>query len=180
MNGYERVLTFWFNELKPEQWFAKSAELDETIKTRFLSTLEKAAKLELYAWRVSPHGRLAEIIVLDQFSRNIYRDSPRAFANDPVALALSQEAIHQRASEHLTTHQKAFLYMPFMHSESLCMQEKALELFSEKGLEENYQFAIAHKEIIERFGRFPHRNAILGRASTSEEVDFLKQPNSSF
>lgn len=174
------VIEFWFNELTPKQWFVKSDELDKSIKKRFSDTLEAAEKGELWHWRGTEKGRLAEIIVLDQFSRNIYRDTPKAFAQDAIALVLAQEAVAQCADESLESHEKSFLYMPYMHSESKLIHKQAIELFDQAGLENNYQFEVRHKEIIDRFGRYPHRNAILGRESTSEEEAFLKQPGSSF
>ena len=174
------VIEFWFNELTPKQWFVKSDELDKSIKKRFSSTLEAAEKGELWHWRGTEKGRLAEIIVLDQFSRNIYRDTPKAFAQDAIALVLAQEAVAQSADESLEPQEKSFLYMPYMHSESKLIHKQAIELFDQPGLENNYEFEVKHKEIIDRFGRYPHRNAILGRESTSEEEDFLKQPGSSF
>ncbi|AAV82415.1 DUF924 family protein [Idiomarina loihiensis] len=174
------VIEFWFNELTPKQWFVKSDELDKSIKKRFSSTLEAAEKGELWHWRGTEKGRLAEIIVLDQFSRNIYRDTPKAFAQDAIALVLAQEAVAQCADKSLEPHEKSFLYMPYMHSESKLIHKQAIELFDQPGLENNYEFEVKHKEIIDRFGRYPHRNAILGRESTSEEEDFLKQPGSSF
>lgn len=136
---------------------------------------------ELYGWRKTAHGRLAEIIVLDQFSRNMYRDQPQSFAADPMALVLAQEAVFLGADKKLKTPQEqAFLYMPYMHSESEIIHEVALDLFSQPGLENNYAFELKHKEIIDRFGRYPHRNDILGRQSTAEELAFLKEPGSSF
>ena len=140
-----------------------------------------AASGELYTWRHTDLGRLAEIIVLDQFSRNIFRDSPKAFASDSMALALAQEAIHNEAHLKLKTVEKSFLYMPFMHSESLVIHQEALKHFSEKGLETNYDFELKHYNIIKRFGRYPHRNKVLGRESSSEELDFLEnEKDSSF
>lgn len=175
------ILHFWFDELKPQDWFKKDAHLDETIRLRFLATWEKAAACELSEWRNSPEGRLAEILILDQFSRNLFRDDGRAFAADPLALALSQEAIHSGDDQKLSPQQRVFLYMPFMHSESKSIHEKAVSLFeSLKGFETNLAFELKHKKIIDQFGRFPHRNKILGRASTPEEIEFLKQPGSSF
>ncbi|KPD22361.1 DUF924 family protein [Idiomarina abyssalis] len=174
------VLDFWFKELTPKQWFAKSDELDNTIAKRFSDTLKAAAEGELWHWRETPHGRLAEVIVLDQFSRNIYRGSPRAFGQDVIALVLAQEAVEKGADKLLDASEKAFLYMPYMHSESALIHEKAMRLFSQPGLENNYKFEVRHKEIIDRFGRYPHRNRVLGRESTPEEEDFLKQPGSSF
>lgn len=174
------ILEFWFKELTPKQWFAKSDELDNTIAKRFSDTLNAAAKGELWHWRQTPPGRLAEVIVLDQFSRNIHRGSPKAFGQDTIALVLAQEAVEKGADKSLDANEKAFLYMPYMHSESALIHEEAMRLFSQPGLENNYMFEVRHKEIIDRFGRYPHRNKVLGRESTPEEEDFLKQPGSSF
>lgn len=177
---YENVLHFWFHELKPTQWFEKDGNLDRMIKQRFGDLHRQVAACEHDKWRQRAQGRLAEIIVLDQFSRNIYRNSPKAFENDAVALALAQEAVAGGADGFLSSVQKGFLYMPFMHSESLVIHERAVELFSAPGLEENLDYELRHKAIIERFGRYPHRNALLGRVSTVEEEEFLRQPGSSF
>lgn len=174
------VLDFWFKELTPKQWFTKDEELDLVITKKFLSIHTQASQCELNHWRETIEGRLAEIIVLDQFSRNIYRDTPQAFAQDNLALALAQEAIASGEDNSLSDQQKAFLYMPFMHSESLTIHEQAVELFNKPGLETNLEFELKHKVIIEQFGRYPHRNNILGRTSTKQELDFLTQPNSSF
>jgi len=127
-----------------------------------------------------PLGRLAEIILIDQFSRNIFRDTPEAFSADAVALVLAQEAIAAGADQQLETKERAFLYMPYMHSESRAIHEQAAQLFDQPGLEYNLEFEHKHKVIIDRFGRYPHRNAILGRTSTAEELDFLEGPDSSF
>jgi uncharacterized protein (DUF924 family) len=134
----------------------------------------------LFEWRATPEGRLAEIIVLDQFSRNLFRDSPLAFASDDMALVLAQEAVRTGADQALPQQQRLFLYMPYMHSESRRIHAIALSLFESLGLAENLQYERAHKAIIDRFGRFPHRNAVLGRESTAEELEFLRQPGSSF
>lgn len=174
------VLFYWFDELTPNDWFAGDNTLDKAISERFSPLLKSAEKSELFSWRTTPHGRLAEIIVLDQFSRNIYRGTPQAFTQDPLALALAQEAILLEMDEQLTTTEKAFLYMPFMHSESNIIHEKAIELFKKPGLENNYDFELKHKVIIDRFGRYPHRNEVLGRESTLEEIEFLQQPGSRF
>ncbi|MEA2118462.1 DUF924 family protein [Halovibrio sp. HP20-50] len=176
----QAVLGFWFEALTPAQWFKKDAELDRTISQRFSALHAQAARCECYAWRQTAQGRLAEIIVLDQFSRNIYRDDARAFATDALALVLAQEAVAASADVELNSTQRAFLYMPYMHSESTVIHEVAVELFDQPGLENNHGFEVRHKAIIDRFGRYPHRNALLGRASTEEELDFLKQPGSSF
>jgi len=174
------VLNFWFNELTPQQWFAKSDALDETIKHRFGATLKAASLGELWQWRESAKGRLAEIIVLDQFSRNVYRDRPASFAQDAMALVLAQEAVALKVDADFNAAEKAFLYMPYMHSESALIHQQAVQLFNQPGLETNYDFELKHKEIIDKYGRYPHRNAILGRESSPDELAFLQQPGSSF
>jgi uncharacterized protein (DUF924 family) len=174
------ILNFWFTELTPKQHFAKDTELDAQIRTRFGPTLAAAARGGLQPWRTDAPGRLAEIIVLDQFSRNIHRDTPLAFAQDAVALALARELVALQLDAALPLAQRAFAYMPYMHSEALDAHAEALPLFSQPGLENNLLFLHRHTEIIRRFGRYPHRNAVLGRASTPEELAFLQQPGSSF
>jgi len=176
----EQILDFWFKEIEPKQWWQKSDQLDRQITTRFGTLLAAAQHCELFGWRESPQGRLAEIIVLDQFSRNIHRGKPAAFASDPLSLALAQTAIACEADVALETTQRLFLYLPYMHSESALIHVQALALFTRLGLQENLDFELRHKEIIERFGRYPHRNAILGRLSTPNEINFLKKPGSSF
>ncbi|HET8554553.1 MAG TPA: DUF924 family protein [Rhodanobacteraceae bacterium] len=176
----DAILAFWFDELEPNQHFVKDTRLDETIRKRFCPVHAAAARGELFAWRESARGRLAEIIVLDQFSRNLYRDDPRAFACDPMALVLAQELVARGDDRELPVPWRAFAYMPCMHSESSRIHEVAVRLFSQPGLEGNLQFEHAHKAIIDRFGRYPHRNAVLGRASSEEEMAFLKEPGSSF
>ena len=177
---YETVLTFWFEELTPAQWWVKDTALDRLITTRFSDLHSRAARDELFEWRETARGRLAEIIVLDQFSRNMFRGEPDAFAYDALALALAQEAIAADADSELTPVERSFLFMPFMHSESLAIHTVALELFEQNGLQGPLDYEIKHKEIIERFGRYPHRNEILGRKSTAEELEFLQQPGSRF
>ena len=178
--SYQEVLNFWFKEIEPANWWVKDSAFDNTITEKFLSIHNAAKHCELASWRETAHGRLAEIIVLDQFSRNMYRDTPQAFACDGIALVLAQEAIAAGADKALKPVEKSFLYMPFMHSESLVIHEKALALYQANGIDSNVDFEIKHKEIIERFGRYPHRNSILNRQSTAEEIEFLSQPNSSF
>jgi uncharacterized protein (DUF924 family) len=172
-----KVLHFWFEEITPKQWWEKNLDFDKNIKVQFLDLHEQATKCELYSWRKTPQGRLAEIIVLDQFSRNIYRGRPESFMSDPLALTLSQEAISLSADKELSAVERSFLYMPFMHSESKIIHEKALELFADLN---TLEYEIKHKKIIDQFGRYPHRNEILGRISTVEEIEFLKGPGSSF
>ena len=135
---------------------------------------------ELWTWRETAEGRLAEIIVLDQFSRNLFRDHPASFAQDPLALSLAQEAVRLGLDQQLAPDQRCFMYMPFMHSESKIIHAQALQLFEALGNPMNLDFELKHKTIIDRFGRYPHRNQILERESTPEEVEFLTQPNSSF
>lgn len=177
---YREVLEFWFKEVEPKQWWAVDPAFDARLGERFLPLLEKAARGELLAWRVAAKGRLSEVIVLDQFSRNLYRNTPQAFAQDAMALALAQEAVAAGALEQLPPVERAFLLMPYMHSESALIHVEAERLFNEWAPPGNYEFELRHKAIIDRFGRYPHRNRILGRSSTSEEEAFLKEPGSSF
>jgi uncharacterized protein (DUF924 family) len=177
---FEDILKFWFEETEPAQWWKKDENFDRTIVERFSEIHHRAARCELFEWRQTAQGRLAEIIVLDQFSRNMFRGSPLAFACDPLALALAQEAVAAGADQSLNQVERSFLYMPFMHSESLKIHEIAMGLFQQNGNPNNLDFEFRHKAIIERFGRYPHRNAILGRPSTDEEIEFLKQPGSGF
>ena len=177
---FEEVLTFWFKEVEPKQWWIADPAFDAIVKQRFLPTLQQAAAGELHGWRRTPHGRLAEIIVLDQFSRCIHRGTAQAFAQDPMALVLSQEAVGAGALGTLDANERSFLLMPFMHSESKLVHAQAESLFKEHTPSATYQFELRHKVIIDRFGRYPHRNAMLGRISTEDEIEFLKQPGSGF
>jgi uncharacterized protein (DUF924 family) len=177
---FNTVLKFWFEELSSHQWWEKDDALDKCIKDRFKGIHQQASQCELYQWRNSAKGRLAEIIVLDQFSRNMFRDTPQSFAQDSLALVLSQQAITVGADKELNAIERSFLYMPFMHSESLLIHQQACLLYKANGIDSNYQFELKHMEIIEQFGRYPHRNTILHRPSSAEEMKFLSQPNSSF
>ena len=174
------VIEFWFHEIEPAQHWKKDLEFDQLIIQRFGEVHRQASLCELFDWRESAQGRLAEIIVLDQFSRNMYRDTPLSFAYDAQALTLAQEAVALRADQELSAEERTFLYMPYMHSESLKVHEVAVELFTKNGIQNNLDFEIKHKVIIERFGRYPHRNTILGRESSAEEIAFLDEPDSSF
>ena len=176
----QTVLDFWFKEIDVKQWWTKSAEFDQLIWSRFGSLHAAAARCELHPWRETPSGRLAEIIVLDQFSRNMYRDQPQAFACDAMALALAQTAVATQADAVLEIQQRAFVYMPYMHSESPLIHDTAQALFSQAGLDSSLASEQHHKAILDRFGRYPHRNATLGRASTAQELEFLAGPGSSF
>jgi len=177
---YQDVIDFWFKEIEPSQWWVKDDEFDQLIKRRFTDIHEKATKCELFEWRKCPAGRLAEIIVLDQFSRNMFRNTPMAFRQDQVALVLSQEAISLGVDKQLDTKERGFVYLPLMHSESITIHQIAEGIYRQHGDPSSLEFELKHKKIIERFGRYPHRNEILGRDSTAEEVEYLKQPGSSF
>lgn len=170
----ETILEFWFEELKEADWFSKSDELDEMIRHRFRECHTMARHGELFEWRVTPIGRLAEILLLDQFSRNMYRGTADAYACDQMALILAQEMILLEEDKKLSPQHRMFAYMPFMHSESRMMHEKAVELFKENRNEESLKYEIMHKKIIDEFGRFPHRNKILGRMTTAKEAEYIK------
>lgn len=177
---YETVLKFWFQEVRSSQWWVKDSEFDQLISNRFSEIHSKAVDCELFEWRESSRGRLAEIIVLDQFSRNMFRGTPEAFAHDRLALVLAQEAVSLGIDRQLTTVERGFIYLPFMHSESIQIHEVAEKIYNQHGVQSSLEWEIKHKVIIERFGRYPHRNETLNRKSTEEEINFLKQPNSSF
>lgn len=177
---YQEVIDFWFKELEPKQWWVKDSDFDQMIETRFGELYKQASAGELYKWRETAEGSLAEVIVLDQFSRNIFRGKPESFASDPLALGAAQFAISKGFDTQLIKQQRVFLYMPFMHSESKLIHVEAVKLFEALGIESNLEFEHKHKVIIDRFGRYPHRNEILGRKSTDEELAFLKQPGSGF
>jgi uncharacterized protein (DUF924 family) len=183
------VLDFWFGKAKgvgtPRmEWFRKDAAFDAQIRKRFGDLHARAAKGELDAWRASPEPMLALVVILDQFSRNLYRNDPRAYAQDEMARARASEAIQRGDDLGFLPVQRQFLYLPFEHSESLADQDRGVELV--RSLEEFEEtrgltaWAEKHREIIKRFGRFPHRNALLGRSSTPEELEFLKRPGSVF
>ena len=177
---YEDILDFWFNECEPQQWWRKDPDFDALVRRRFSLWHGRATRCELFAWRNTAAGRLAEILLLDQFSRNMFRDTPDAFAWDALALVLAQEAVAAGLDRDLSQIERNFLYMPYMHSESPRIHESAVALFRTNGLESGLDYELKHKRIIDRFGRYPHRNAILGRVSTAEEAAFLEQPGSGF
>ena len=176
----QSVLQFWFQDSTPVQWWQVDPEFDRLIAERFSSVHERACRSELFEWRAEPQGRLAEIIVLDQFSRNMHRGSPLSYAHDALALALAQEAVSAKADLTLPPEERVFMYLPYMHSESRAIHEVAEQLFRERAPPSNHDFELRHKAIIDRFGRYPHRNAVLGRQSTEEELAFLSLPGSSF
>jgi len=177
---WQNVLDFWFNPDNKPFWFQKNEKFDQQINEIFYDIWLAGSHDLLANWKDTLEGTLAEIIVLDQFSRNLNRDNPSSFAQDGMALVLAQEAIKDPEFSGLSIDQKRFILMPFMHSESSSIHEQAMLLFEELGDEPTLQFEIKHKAIIDKFGRYPHRNEILNRQSTSKELEFLKQPNSSF
>lgn len=177
---WKEVLDFWFNEENKSKQFIKSDDFDKEIHDKFYETWKQGCEGLLSNWRITLHGRLAEIIVLDQFSRNLCRGKVCAFSQDNMALVLSQEAIKQEGFYKLTQEERQFMIMPFMHSESSDIHKQSIILFEELGHEVSTDFAHKHKNIIDKFGRYPHRNDDLGRKSTKEEIEFLKQSGSSF
>ena len=184
------VLDFWFGAPgSPEYgepraaWFRKSDAFDQDVRERFLAVHEQAARGELTAWDATPRSLLALIIVLDQFPRNMYRNDARAFVTDALALAAAQRMVAHGWDRELGPVERGFAYLPYEHAEDLAMQQRAVALFedaNEPMMTDAAQWARKHRDVIARFGRFPHRNAILGRRSTPDEVEFLKQPGSSF
>ena len=184
------VLHFWFSELTPDQWFRGGEAVDKTVEARFGSLLEQVASGQHDDWATTPNGRLALVLVLDQFPRNVHRGQAKSFSYDGKALALVLEGLSQRLDERLTPIQRTFFYLPMEHSEVLEIQDRSVERYAslvlavpatERAEYRNYlDYAWRHYEIIKRFGRYPHRNAILGRAPTEEEEEFLRQPGSSF
>jgi uncharacterized protein (DUF924 family) len=195
----ERVLSFWFGELDADglatpdvqrRWFTKDDAFDAQLRREFLDDHAAIAGEQREHWLVDPRGRLAYIIVLDQFSRNMFRGTPKMFASDPQALRAAKGGIDKGADKALALAERQFLFMPFMHSESLEDQDRCVELFTATRDEQagrarefvdfSLRYANMHRDIIAKFGRFPHRNAILGRATTPEEAKFLEGPNSGF
>jgi uncharacterized protein (DUF924 family) len=175
------IIDFWFSGRVRKKWWSKDAAFDEECCGRFMEVHQKVCAGELSHWRETPAGRLAEILVLDQLSRNMFRDQAAAFAQDAMARELTRVAVGCGDDQLLSPEQRAFLYMPLMHSESPEDHEEAMRLFaSHPDLANNLEFERKHKVIIDRFGRYPHRNAVLGRASTEEETAFLEKPGSSF
>ena len=182
-----RVIDFWFGPPgSPERgarrdiWFEQDDAFDVEIRTRFLADVEAAERGELDGMADTPRGALALIILLDQFPRNLYRESPRAFATDAKALGFAKDAVARGFDKELDTFERWFIYLPFEHSEDLADQERSVDLFRDVADEEAVKYVAAHRDVIARFGRFPHRNAILGRASTPEEIAYLKEPGALF
>ncbi len=171
-----QVLEFWFEDLTPEQWWKPDPTVDEAIRTRFFNLYERLAYGVPSAWLGTAQTRLAAVIVLDQFPRNMFRNSYRAFATDEAALALAATTIDEGMHETLSEREKGFLFMPFQHSEDRDVQARSVELFASLNDADQLKFAESHKQIIDRFGRFPHRNDCLGRETTEAEKVFLEGP----
>lgn len=176
----EAVLDFWFRESEPEKWFKKNDAFDETVKARFAALYKRAAAGACDGWQDSPLGCLALIVVLDQFPRNMFRGDARCFATDGAALAALRHALDNGFDAVLSVPEKQFLYLPLQHSEEAADQALSVTLNAATGDADLVKWAEAHKTIIDRFGRFPHRNEILGRESTPDEAEFLKEKGSSF
>ncbi len=173
MYSLQDILDFWYAPDMRSKWFASTLQLDASMRARFEPLWEAAVRGELDTWRSSPQGSLALAIILDQFPLNMFRGTPKSFSSEGQAIAVAKQAIAQGHDRQIDKAQLVFLYMPLMHSEDLADQDLSVELFAAAGLENNLRFAQHHRDIVRRFGRFPHRNAILGRASTPQEIDYL-------
>jgi uncharacterized protein (DUF924 family) len=171
----DEVLNFWFQELSPADWFKKDARLDEQIRERFSALYAMLKSTPFVPAGLDAPSLIASVIVLDQFPRNMFRQSAETYATDAKALDLAKYAVANGMDLTLTPRQRYFLYMPFMHSEDRAAQAESLRLFTQMNDADGMKWASHHKEIVDRFGRFPHRNAILGRESTAEEIEFVKQ-----
>ena len=193
MSRADEIHFFWFGEPHNEQeyyeerrrlWFAADPQIDQDIRVRFVDDYEKAAARKLEEWLAAPRSALALILLYDQFPRNMFRGAPRAFATDALARQVTAQLLLTADDQHLHPAERMFVYLPLMHSEERAHQHKSVALFRQLALDsphvDSVSYAIRHQEIIERFGRFPHRNVILGRPSTPEEIAFLQQPDSSF
>jgi uncharacterized protein (DUF924 family) len=180
MDDAEAVIAFWFVPGGDARWFAADPAFDEEIRSRFGALVEQALAGDLADWTASARGALALCLVLDQFPRNIWRGSPRAFSCDAMARSVARDAIAAGHDRELPPDQRAFLYLPLEHSEDLADQDACVALLRALGDSRLLDYAQRHRDIVARFGRFPHRNAVLGRTSTAEESEFLQQPGSSF
>ena len=177
---HQDVLNFWFTEITPESWFKKDANFDAALKSRFGQAVSDALAGRLDHWADNSDGCLALIILLDQVTRNIFRQSARAFSGDEMALALSIRCVDRGYLDTAKLPHRHFMLMPMMHSEDLAVQISSLPLFKKYTDEQTYEYAVRHRDIVARFGRFPHRNQVLGRPTTDYEKIFLTEPGSSF
>lgn len=181
MADFREILEFWFSDQTRPRWFVKEAEFDAAIRSRFESTLRAAAAGGHRDWLDAPEGALALVILLDQFPRNIYRGTARAFATDGLAREIADLATQRGFDLMAPQDRRIFFYLPFEHSENLADQDRAIALMRERiGVARTIDYALKHRVVIARFGRFPHRNAALGRPTTPDEAEFLKGPDSSF
>ena len=178
----QEVIHFWFEETEPQQWFQKNADFDEQIKERFFVTYEMARDKLCDSWKQDAEGCLALCILLDQFPRNMFRDTPQAFATDEHALLIAKYAVSKGFDQVLSTKMRRFIYLPYEHSESLEDQKKSVSFFEAMKNDDplGHEYAIRHLQVIEKYGRFPHRNAILGRENTQEEQEYLAEPGAGF
>ncbi|MCK6419133.1 MAG: DUF924 domain-containing protein [Alphaproteobacteria bacterium] len=176
------VIVFWFEETQPAQWFQKNPDFDASVHARFLDVYEQACAGKFSDWALDPDGALALCLVLDQFPRNMFRNHARAYATDAQALLVAKQAIHRGFDQLLLPMKRRFLYLPFEHSEKLSDQKRSVELFASMQKDDplGYEYALRHYAIIEKYGRFPHRNAVLQRENTPEEAEYLSQPGSGF
>ena len=169
----EEIINYWYSERVQPLWFNSTPEFDAELKERFEPLVKSAAQGELSNWLESPEGCLALVIVLDQFPLNIYRGKPESFSTEKQAVNIARHAVERGYDKKLPSSQLAFLYMPFMHSESMADQDLSVQLFTSAGLKDNAKFAEHHRDIVRRFGRFPHRNKILGRQNSQDELEYL-------
>jgi uncharacterized protein (DUF924 family) len=174
------VLAFWFTELGRKAWFRKDSAIDDAIRARFAHLIDEINARPIEEAIATPDHALASVIVLDQFTRNIFRGTPRAFAYDELARGVARLAVAVGLDQRIPADRRIFLYLPFEHGEALADQYRSVELISSLGDDEYTRYAEAHRDVIERFGRFPHRNEVLGRMSTPEEEAFLQEPGGSF
>jgi uncharacterized protein (DUF924 family) len=172
------IIDFWFDENSRDYWFRSTPEMDAQLRDRFIDTWLAAAENKLRAWEDSAEGSLALAIILDQFPLNMFRGKPLTFSTEAQARKIARAAIERGLDQQLSDEQKVFLYMPFMHSEEMADQNRSIELFDLPGLEQSFRFANHHRDIVQRFGRFPHRNEILGRHSSQDEIAYLASPDS--
>jgi uncharacterized protein (DUF924 family) len=168
------VIRFWFVDHDKDDWFGAKPEFDAALAAEFSETQQRVAQGEAWQWRETPEGRLAELIVLDQFSRQLHRGSAEAFAQDRMAVALAQEAVAAGADQAIAMERRMFLFMPYMHSESLVIQEEGVKHFAQFG-EDMLAFMVGHRDTVARFGRFPFRNKALGRQSTPDEIAYMAE-----
>ena len=175
-----QIIEFWFTDIKPKDWFTKNPDFDALLEQCFGDVIEDAIGARLDSWAKTKKGRLALILLLDQMTRNVFRDTPKAFAGDDMALAMSLRAVHDGFLEETSPKENQFFLMPMMHSENLDIQNQSIPLFEQYTHPDVVKFAKKHRDIVARFGHFPHRNVILGRPSTEDEKRFLEEPGSSF